>query len=55
MKTKYLTLSLAIIAGLLCFGAFISRMVKSGTADYMILVAGVFIIGLGIAAWFRKK
>jgi hypothetical protein len=55
MKTKYLTLSLAIIAGLLCFSAFIARIVKSGTADYTILLAGVFIISLGIAAWVRKK
>jgi hypothetical protein len=55
MKTKHLTLTLAIVAGLLCFGAFISRTIKSGTADYTILAAGFFIIALGITAWFRKK
>lgn len=55
MKAKYITLTLAIIAGLLCLGAFVTRWVKSGIADYTILCAGIFIIALGIAAWFRKK
>lgn len=55
MKTKYLTLSLAIVAGLLCFGAFARQIIRSQTPDYTILLAGIFIVGLGIAAWFRKK
>ena len=55
MKVKYFSFMFALIAGMLCLGAFVVKMVRSGATEYTLLLAGIFIIALGIAAWYRKS
>jgi hypothetical protein len=54
MNRNKLALALAIIAGCLCIGNFIYKLINFNSADYMILFAGIFIIGLGVATFFTK-
>ena len=49
MRNNKLAFYLALIAGVLCLGSFIYKLVKTGTADYIILVAGVFIVAIGFS------
>jgi hypothetical protein len=54
MKSKQLAFILAIVAGLLCIGAFVTKLMRSGETEYTILWAGIFVIALGISALYRK-
>jgi hypothetical protein len=54
-KSALITLILALVAGALCLGVFIYKMQRSGTHDYMILIAGIFIVCFGIVAYTRKR
>jgi hypothetical protein len=54
MKSRQLAFILAIVAGLLCIGAFVTKLIRSGETEYTILWAGIFVIALGISALYRK-
>jgi hypothetical protein len=54
MKKSKLALGLAAAAGLICVANFTYKAIRSNHIDYMILVAGIFIIGFGIASYSKK-
>ena len=41
--------------GLICLSNFIYKLVRFDKIDYVILLAGIFIIALGISTYFQKK
>jgi hypothetical protein len=45
---------LALIAGTLCLGKFIYTYYQSTELDYTILLAGIFIVGLGISNYKKQ-
>lgn len=53
-KTNRLSLYLALIAGILCFGNFAYKYFYKNQVDYFILLAGVFITAVGISILARK-
>lgn len=55
MKKNKLAFILAIIAGLICLANFIYKLVRLNQADYTILLAGIFIIALGVSSYFIKR
>ena len=55
MKKDRLAFILVIIAGLICLSNFIYKVIKFGTKDFVILFAGIFILGLGISTYFKKN
>ena len=55
MKKDRLAFILVIIAGLICLSNFIYKVIKFGTTDFVILFAGIFILGLGISTYFKKN
>jgi hypothetical protein len=52
---KRTTLALALVAGTICVGNFLYKWLALNRLDYMILLAGIFIISFGIANRVRKK
>lgn len=54
MKTKQFAFILSLVAGLLCIGAFVTKLIRSGETEYTILWAGIFVIALGVSALYRK-
>jgi hypothetical protein len=55
MKKNKLAFILAVIAGLICLGNFIYKLIRFQKTDYSILAAGIFIIALGASAYFKKR
>lgn len=55
MNKNSIALILSIIAGLLCLGRFFYTYSKTQELDYIILLAGIFIIALGISNYLRKR
>lgn len=55
MKTNKFAFVLAVIAGLLCIGKFVFKYIRGSEADYPILVAGIFILGIGIGFLAKRK
>ena len=54
MKKSKLALGLAVIAGLICLANFAYKAIRLDHFDYMILLAGIFIMGFGIASYSKK-
>jgi hypothetical protein len=55
MKKNKLAFILAIIAGLICLSNFIYKLARFHKTDYVLLLAGIFIIALGVSTYFKKK
>ena len=54
MKKDKLAFILSIISGVICLSVFIYKLMQSGKTDYVILLAGIFIISIGMLTYFRK-
>ncbi len=54
MKKNKLAFTLAIIAGIISLSNFIYKLVTLHETDYVILLAGVFIIAFGISSYYMK-
>ena len=55
MKNSKLALGLSITAGLICLSNFVYKLIKFDRTDYMILLAGIFIIAFGVSMYNKKK
>lgn len=55
MKKTKLAFILTLVAGLVCLSNFIYKIVKHGKTDYFILLAGLFIIGIGFSVFYTKR
>lgn len=55
MKTDKLAFLLAMIAGLVALARFGYKLATYHKTDYMILVAGIFLLAFGASSYFGKK
>jgi hypothetical protein len=55
MKSSKLALGLSITAGLICLSNFAYKLIKFDRTDYMILLAGIFIIAFGVSNYNKKR
>jgi ABC-type uncharacterized transport system permease subunit len=51
METKKVALILAILAGVICISIFIYKLAVKKETDFMILSAGLLILGLGYSSF----
>ena len=55
MKKNKLAFILAMITGLICLSNFVYKLAKFHRTDYRILLAGIFIVALGVSSFVRKN
>ena len=52
MKNNRTALFISIIAGIFCLGLFVYKYTKTQRVDYILLIAGLFVVSLGISSYF---
>lgn len=55
MDKQKIAFALALVAGGLCIGNFIYESATNHRQDWIILVAGIFILAFGISVHFSKR
>jgi len=52
MKNNRTALLISIGAGIFCLGLFVFKYTKTQRVDYVLLIAGLFVVSLGISSYF---